>query len=651
MLNDNLERGFIVFIIFLLIGLNSGISPFLGFNYIFTLFSVGLFFYGLKTAMPNRGKILAAILTSALAVSVMALFQKIGISIFNVKFVTANRITGTFFNANRLAGYLGLTLLPAVSFSLKKKWAWVLSALILLAILFTKSRGGLLFIYAALNIFAYLNWHNRKKFRVSIVLFNIILLFVFFQTPYSSRFKTNILKAHNVRQREVIWWTALRMLQDHPLFGIGAGAFPMSFEHYRTPFVMKFVPTTDSAFHAHNDYLQILAETGIIGLSLVLFALLIFFKKMKVRTVYDRAAVAVVCSMLFYELVDFNLQIMPTLILFLTLIFLLFYLKAPSQVQQRKSSFVVLGVSLIFLLLLQLVNFRLAQAAVLFKKGNAFEQIDKNRALNYYTRVLKLNPYYEYYHAFAGHTLADLGRNSKAVYQYRYAAKLNKFKMSYFANLAILYYKQGRIFDAVWGFEKGVEAEPYKPQAWNKLALMSEYLGDYKKAYFAAQRMLFYFNDPAAVDIIFNSMQKLGWSVKRKWKTALSLFRFQKTMRTEIISKMNYYFGVTRTARFLENNATNHYLFLGRPALIKIGDDFSEVKKYKKAFGFYKRALKMGKDSNIYFKLGVAAYYSAQTNAALNFFKKSVELDPHNKSALRNIHILQQKIGVRPPDS
>src|SRR5439155_5666208 len=56
------------------------------------------------------------------------------------------------------------------------------------------------------------------------------------------------------------------IVQDHPLFGTGLGSWLNAFRPYQAP------PVEGGIWdHAHNDYLELAAESGIVGAVLVLF--------------------------------------------------------------------------------------------------------------------------------------------------------------------------------------------------------------------------------------------------------------------------------------------------------------------------------------------------------------------------------------------
>lgn len=81
--------------------------------------------------------------------------------------------------------------------------------------------------------------------------------------------------------RLTIWETAGRMLADRPLTGVGAGAFAAAYDRYATraddPFRSggSFV---GGVYHAHQMYVSIAAESGLIGLAAVLAALFLGVK-------------------------------------------------------------------------------------------------------------------------------------------------------------------------------------------------------------------------------------------------------------------------------------------------------------------------------------------------------------------------------------
>lgn len=74
------------------------------------------------------------------------------------------------------------------------------------------------------------------------------------------------------------WWIAYEMFRAHPILGVGLGNYKVEFLNYKE----KFVQTSRGenydfymrkADQAHNDYVQVAAELGTLGVVAVLFAL------------------------------------------------------------------------------------------------------------------------------------------------------------------------------------------------------------------------------------------------------------------------------------------------------------------------------------------------------------------------------------------
>jgi len=85
--------------------------------------------------------------------------------------------------------------------------------------------------------------------------------------------------AHEISQITVIdrfsyWKGAIDLFCHHPLVGVGLGNFPKAFLALDNS--LNYTPQNIDMIHAHNSYLQMAAETGVIGLLpfLTLWALL-----------------------------------------------------------------------------------------------------------------------------------------------------------------------------------------------------------------------------------------------------------------------------------------------------------------------------------------------------------------------------------------
>jgi O-antigen ligase len=116
---------------------------------------------------------------------------------------------------------------------------------------------------------------------------------------------------------------SLQMFKQRPLTGFGLGTFPVIYPKYRTFVTDLYVN------EAHNDFVQLLVETGIIGFSVGIGLLVIVFRRGlqqirgavfgSWRTVAVCASVVSVVGLSVHSLFDFNLQIPANALLFYVL--------------------------------------------------------------------------------------------------------------------------------------------------------------------------------------------------------------------------------------------------------------------------------------------------------------------------------------------
>lgn len=125
--------------------------------------------------------------------------------------------------------------------------------------------------------------------------------------------------------RPATWRNTLKMIRAHPLVGVGLGAYPRIYPYYDDSTGYFSVGA------AHNDYLQVLADLGLVGGALGFLFLLSLFRAVR-RTLslpipLERSA-ALGCAvgsigLAVHSFVDFNLQITANALLFLVIVALM----------------------------------------------------------------------------------------------------------------------------------------------------------------------------------------------------------------------------------------------------------------------------------------------------------------------------------------
>ncbi|MGE5593964.1 MAG: O-antigen ligase family protein [Betaproteobacteria bacterium] len=142
------------------------------------------------------------------------------------------------------------------------------AALTFAALVATQSRGALVAFVAGLAVLAgaLVLSRRRRARRAILILTALALLLVAFSAvypPIRARYAT-ILKPAANQDRLDIWRTAVAIIRDHPLVGVGVNNFRdayMAYPHARSP-------VQEQPF-AHNVFLEFGAATGVPGLVLV----------------------------------------------------------------------------------------------------------------------------------------------------------------------------------------------------------------------------------------------------------------------------------------------------------------------------------------------------------------------------------------------
>ncbi|MBL4653763.1 MAG: O-antigen ligase family protein [Flavobacteriales bacterium] len=276
--------------------------------------------------------------------------------------------TGTFINRNHLAGYLEMILAIGIGFMISKlsnqrshNWRdrfrhvlhFLLSskvliriALILMCIglIVTHSRMGNSAFFASLLIsgmlFLSISKHASRSttlFLTSLIILDIVLVGSWVGiNKVVNRIEGTSLSSE---QRDEVVRDSLTLIAEQPLVGIGAGNFASVFPHFQQQDI------TLNYYHAHNDYIEFLVESGIVGTVIlglaVLYALFIAIKAMRNRRDPLLLGMAFasfmgILSILIHSFVDFNLQIPANAAMFILLMGLAVMSASMSAAKQHR---------------------------------------------------------------------------------------------------------------------------------------------------------------------------------------------------------------------------------------------------------------------------------------------------------------------------
>ena len=131
------------------------------------------------------------------------------------------------------------------------------------------------------------------------------------QPQYVARFEsiTNTTTDGSNLGRFDVWTSSINMFKDHPVTGVGTGQWRTIYEaSYRLP------TENQHLYHAHNNFIQLLGEVGLLGLlgvlifygSIIVDNFVVWFKK---RDPYSLCAmIAVICYVFVFGQVEYTLD-------------------------------------------------------------------------------------------------------------------------------------------------------------------------------------------------------------------------------------------------------------------------------------------------------------------------------------------------------
>ena len=160
----------------------------------------------------------------------------------------------------------------------KNYWLWASLVIIFWALILTQTRGAWL---GVLTGFILLTWRFNKKwlgFGLAIFVVSFLVSPQEFQKRLESIGSIQLVynEKHEVigaiQPRLLIWISGLRIIKDHPL-GVGQGNIEDIYPHYR---IDSFGNDIDVP-HLHDNFLQILAQNGWLGLAAYLFWIFAFY--------------------------------------------------------------------------------------------------------------------------------------------------------------------------------------------------------------------------------------------------------------------------------------------------------------------------------------------------------------------------------------
>lgn len=314
----------------------------------------------LTLALVNRrSRVLTlarVIVYSALAHAVYAVLMHLGgadIEYFGIRIRHLDSASGTYVNRNHFAGFLEMSLAVGIGLLIaglsdrsadtwkkfmRQTLEWILSpkmvlrlslCVLVIALTTTHSRMGNTAFFASLLVAGVIGialsryaTRNTVLLLASLIAIDLLIVGSWFGVErLAQRFEQATVEGIQARGNPASH--TLSLVKDYPIFGAGPGTFYVTFSRYRDETIGAYFN------HAHNDYLQLAAESGLVGL-LLLAAFATFALGAALLAQWQRrdplmrgmsfACVMGATAILIHSWVDFNLQIPANAALFMVLL-------------------------------------------------------------------------------------------------------------------------------------------------------------------------------------------------------------------------------------------------------------------------------------------------------------------------------------------
>jgi O-antigen ligase len=240
---------------------------------------------------------------------------------------------GPYVNRNHFAGFVELTVPVGLGLMVFRgvrrdlfPLATLLTILPVSALVLSGSRGGIVSFAFQMCVLALLVRLRRSRERprmmaVGIVALAALALIVWIGASKAiERFSTLPTTDISLLRRVTMVRAASQIFRHHPILGSGLGTLVVVYPRYETVYDGRVVQ------HVHNDYMELLAESGLSGGLCGLAFLVLLYRQARKNFEAEQGhfsrglhagAIVALSGLLLHTFVDFNLQVPSNALLFL----------------------------------------------------------------------------------------------------------------------------------------------------------------------------------------------------------------------------------------------------------------------------------------------------------------------------------------------
>jgi len=405
----------------------------------------------------------------------------------------------TFGNQNFFVGYLILLFPVSLGLFLKKKNLFrLLQSLILIVVIFlTKSRAGIIAAVFAILIIFYLKYFKNFNLNKKIIFssfFILLLILSFF------KFKGFFLRD---KSRLLIWRDTINMaVLKNPFFGVGIGEFRIHFPDYASPDLKKIYPLNKYIVNfAHNEYLEIFSEQGVIGLAFFLIILFLILRRSS--DYYLTASISASLLQAFFS-VAFRFSVISSFF------FLLLGLSYDGE-NNKKVSFnikakIVTGILLILVsyFMIKEVVVPLRARETIIREKDFFSK-EKDKSLEELENKYKISPSYKICYEL-GWKYAKIKKWDRAIFYFKKAIEFKPSSFGAYNNIGNIYFHLKNLPMAVKYWEISLKINPEQVDARFNLGYAYYLMGRLKESTKHLKKVLEIDPDNAKAKVVLEKM-------------------------------------------------------------------------------------------------------------------------------------------------
>lgn len=542
-----------------------------------------------------------------------------------------NRVFATFISPNALAGFLllslpiSLILSETAKDSQKKLFAFILSMLILSGLLLTFSKAGwVIVIVLLLMLVVLLPSGIRRGILTKLVVLTVLAaLFTLVGFLFLPEFKAALARLlsqqitlASFKGRIDFWESSIKIFMAYPFLGSGLGTFASIFPQFQV--------SGNYSQHAHNTYLEMFAEVGLIGG----FIFILLLGTSWIRSVYscwrkkDEKDKAITIGLIvgafgfiLHNMLDYDWYVPATGLFFWA------YLGLSLSLDRKEGGFEKAFRKTNAAIRLSLWIILLSLAGILMWKFLALAEADE--------------------YAQRGKDALRVSMWDASVINFKKAVELDPIKADYRASLAQSYSSQAvksgdkaNLVRAVGEIKEAIKLQPYSAKFHGLLGNYYFQLGEVKQALVEWRKAKkLYPKNPVYYTLLGRALMQLErrGEAAQEFRGAISLAGYYRTGRVGIPL-------LKREVQSEPSSIYDAYLYLATLAL--------DEEKEEEARDLYNKAINFSpRDVAAYDGLADILFQKGEQTQAIEVYQKILEIDEMNLDARFNLGMLYEQVG------